>query len=690
MCNAGCNLDEREAGTGRPKSIQRMGDRMAASVRSSVKGATLSFAAAIKAVVVAIASSCAIGGDLQKGGHVRTLVDFGRLCFRVEAVGFAADLSDVSQFPEFEALVQFSVVCVVQRSRNSLETVESVWSEGKLLRRGPSSFPMHNYGTWVVVKEVMSNVPVRRTMMQKVSKNQHLHSLRVEMLPVVLSLRLSGLSFEVADWLNGNQAKKVFAVRRQNSVEQVFERVMGSRSGALGVSRQRAGKVGASLYFCKDLQVISRTQMQLLYVNGELAGCDPVEQRVRVQAFQYMQSLGCDTHRRVLQFPFILFLDCPTSSYTCVAQEGGKQVAFSGTNRQQVVSVVDGVVGGVFAAMHKAWRGPPSRASRALSRTQRDSDAPLFSELKGRGSRIQLPCLSMHACSHCHLAIGSMLHSPPFRLAAEDAKQQQQEAQHPRREVSIAKAEGLQSSVESRLVPTEVSRRMLQNGRCVGQIDKKFIAMTCGSVLVLFDQHAADERVRLEHLSERLTEDLGKGLCSRAVFPPLLVDANMQEVHAVEEYQSRLKAWGWSASPSSSATADCTGRIEISGVPCVDGRVLSAGDLMDYLGQLNATHGANAMPKAMTSALASRACRSAIKFGDDLSLSECEALIERLKGTRMCFHCAHGRPTCIPLVDASKLTCIQAALNLNPRSGSHKKRKIDVPNLRRVAAQGLL
>jgi hypothetical protein len=38
------------------------------------------------------------------------------------------------------------------------------------------------------------------------------------------------------------------------------------------------------------------------------------------------------------------------------------------------------------------------------------------------------------------------------------------------------------------------------------QVDRKFIMMTCGGVLVALDQHAADERVRLEALQAALQQ----------------------------------------------------------------------------------------------------------------------------------------------------------------------------------------
>ena len=41
--------------------------------------------------------------------------------------------------------------------------------------------------------------------------------------------------------------------------------------------------------------------------------------------------------------------------------------------------------------------------------------------------------------------------------------------------------------------------------------------------------------------------------------------------------------------------------------------------------------------------------------------SQATELIEALKGTQQCFACAHGRPTCVPLVD---LRALRQALQL--------------------------
>ena len=46
----------------------------------------------------------------------------------------------------------------------------------------------------------------------------------------------------------------------------------------------------------------------------------------------------------------------------------------------------------------------------------------------------------------------------------------------------------------------------------------------------------------------------------------------------------------------------------------------------------------------------------AIKFGDNLSHRECEALIRDLSRCDLPFQCAHGRPSVMPVLQLEQLT----------------------------------
>ena len=72
--------------------------------------------------------------------------------------------------------------------------------------------------------------------------------------------------------------------------------------------------------------------------------------------------------------------------------------------------------------------------------------------------------------------------------------------------------------------------------------------------------------------------------------------------------------------------------------------------------QLHKTAGSALLPPPALAVLRSKACRSAVMFGDALSHAECAALLARLSTCDVWDQCAHGRPTVTQLVDLPSLT----------------------------------
>lgn len=89
----------------------------------------------------------------------------------------------------------------------------------------------------------------------------------------------------------------------------------------------------------------------------------------------------------------------------------------------------------------------------------------------------------------------------------------------------------------------------------------------------------------------------------------------------------------------------------IPGLPSAQLATTSCADVQVYLHQLGDTGGSCVLPPAVVRVLNSKACRSAIMFGDPLLPTECAELIAALKITQLCFCCAHGRPTMAPLIN---------------------------------------
>ena len=91
-----------------------------------------------------------------------------------------------------------------------------------------------------------------------------------------------------------------------------------------------------------------------------------------------------------------------------------------------------------------------------------------------------------------------------------------------------------------------------------------------------------------------------------------------------------------------------------------------------YLHQLMETGGAVTMPPGVLRVLKSKACRSAIMFGQPLKQQQAIKLVEDLAGTQLCFCCAHGRPTTAPLLNVAAFTCMRQQVR---RHQHHQKRQ---------------
>lgn len=71
---------------------------------------------------------------------------------------------------------------------------------------------------------------------------------------------------------------------------------------------------------------------------------------------------------------------------------------------------------------------------------------------------------------------------------------------HPSSARSIVDLTVLCGSAVHSVMPSTIARSDFQKGVALKQMENKFIALVCKGVLSVVDQHAADERVRLEKL----------------------------------------------------------------------------------------------------------------------------------------------------------------------------------------------
>ncbi|TFK85447.1 hypothetical protein K466DRAFT_494735 [Polyporus arcularius HHB13444] len=286
---------------------------------------------------------------------------------------------------------------------------------------------------------------------------------------------------------------------------------------------------------------------------------------------------------------------------------------------------------------------------------------------------------------------------------------------------------------------TRFSREDLRKAHVLGQVDRKFVACIMqpsrslvpdtsgggvdwpdigGRVLVLVDQHAADERIRVERFLRDVCEGFlsyrgrpasagrregapdarGGGVRTRTVDPPanvLLTKVEAERIALSQDVREAFAKWGvalaGAAVPPGPVRAVERGtdeaayvQVSVTAVPeVVADKLLSGDELRDlvkgYLGKLE-TDGVEGVlqatgsklgpadeggwqkalrwcPQELVNLINSKACRGAIMFNDMLTMEQCKSLISRLSETALPFQCAHGRPSLVPLLDTGGAGC---------------------------------
>ncbi|KAF9498626.1 hypothetical protein BDN71DRAFT_1385419 [Pleurotus eryngii] len=274
------------------------------------------------------------------------------------------------------------------------------------------------------------------------------------------------------------------------------------------------------------------------------------------------------------------------------------------------------------------------------------------------------------------------------------------------------------STVDAELTSLQFRKEDLPQARVISQVDRKFIACIMPAVrgkpempsvgnrtpdespeqaLILVDQHAADERIRVEKfLKELCLHYLGAdagGVKLRVLSPTVLVLLTHHEAKRLasnESIQEEFRRWGFEFSrlvgllsgydPEAGAdTATESGytQVEVQSIPdMVADKLLQGQELRDlikaFLAQLNggssggtpndmqdSSQGDHAWlkalrwcPRELVELVNSKACRGkfcylistgAIMFNDTLTVAQCERLLRQLSQTVFPFQCAHGR-----------------------------------------------
>ncbi|KAJ5963470.1 uncharacterized protein N7479_003346 [Penicillium vulpinum] len=324
---------------------------------------------------------------------------------------------------------------------------------------------------------------------------------------------------------------------------------------------------------------------------------------------------------------------------------------------------------------------------------------------------------------------------PIPNLGAESASQQNTITSH-----DCFKGIGSLDTAQVAKYRGKLQRSALETAEVIAQVDNKFILAkvhaapvirnsegASNDVLLLIDQHAADERCRIELLFKEMFLPVGLGGNSdsggrvRTVqVGSLAFEVSSTESELFQKYMGPFSAWGieyvthgktnstvlitvhtlpvliaercrlephllidlmrreiWSSEENGRKPFQLKKAFETGDI----GQDLELSDSEDVAYKGTSTSPASrswvqqmhGCPQGIVDLLNSRACRTAIMFNDPLNIEECQALVSRLARCAFPFQCAHGRPSMVPILDLRSLsdTAVSLPLDLDTRASAY-------------------
>jgi hypothetical protein len=232
------------------------------------------------------------------------------------------------------------------------------------------------------------------------------------------------------------------------------------------------------------------------------------------------------------------------------------------------------------------------------------------------------------------------------------------------RNISFSAKDELETSYE-----LHVDRDELRELDVLGQLDKKFIICISkkSQIIYAIDQHAADERVHLEEFENELLTKTNQIIKKVHILDSI---SHSDQKHKIKFYKLKnfenildcLRKIGLESSIEENSSSNSnTAYIRVYQTFEILGYKLNQNDLQTFLeqdicsyilsrGNTEEVSGAYMNSKLIHEILCKKACRTAIMFGDELSLTQCTKLISRLLICKLPFQCAHGRPSIVPLL----------------------------------------
>lgn len=172
--------------------------------------------------------------------------------------------------------------------------------------------------------------------------------------------------------------------------------------------------------------------------------------------------------------------------------------------------------------------------------------------------------------------------------------------------------------------------------KVLGQVENSYIVVETAEAIKVYDQHASSERVQYEKLKREW--QIGK-LASQKMLIPQNIELSPAEARLANDNFSLFDRLGFEIANFGA------NNFAISAVPMVLSKLELKQIVLQILGEVGeAVMVDDRISQPVEAILKMMACKSAIKFGDELSQEGMAALVNDLERWENKYTCVHGRP----------------------------------------------
>ncbi len=177
--------------------------------------------------------------------------------------------------------------------------------------------------------------------------------------------------------------------------------------------------------------------------------------------------------------------------------------------------------------------------------------------------------------------------------------------------------------------------------KIIGQIFNTYWIVEQNNSIFMIDQHAAHERILFEELMHKFKEET---VIAQRLLQPAVVNLSHREKEILKENLDLFQKFGFDIEEFGDTA------YALRSVPFIfkgPSEIKYFTDILDILGDT----ALDSLYDTKVHAVATMACKAAVKANDKLSFQEAKVLIEKLLELENPFNCPHGRPTIIEMTE---------------------------------------